>query len=220
MISYAQPPDVVVDVSWSNLNNYKSNKHYKNFKTQKIFLKNLIDHGLKNLIVTGTCLEYGKKSGALKENLESKPIVPYAKAKLQLLQFLKKYQEKQNFKLSWLRLFYIYGTNKRKLNLYELIKKYENGGIKKLSVSGFLKRDYLSIEKVCLKIKKIITLNKNIGIINICSGKSILLKSFVYKILKRKNKFKFINFQKKINNNYEPKNFWGDTKKFNKLKYR
>ena len=46
-----------------------TNKHLKTFKFQKQFKYNLIKHG-KNLIILGTCYEYGKINGKIsKHNL-------------------------------------------------------------------------------------------------------------------------------------------------------
>lgn len=214
---YLGYPDVVLNLSWPDLNNYKSKSHFKTFLMQRRLIKNLIDNGCKNLIMTGTCLEYGKRNGQLKENMKSNPSLPYAKAKLQLLMFLKSYKKKKKFNLIWLRLFYIYGINSKKNTLYNQVKNFEKGKIKKLDISGYLIRDYLSIKDVCEKIKKIIFLKKDIGVLNICSGKPILIKKIVAKFILNKKKMRLINFKKKNSYLYEGNNFWGNDNKFNKL---
>ena len=51
---------------------------------------------------------------------------------------------------------------------------------------------------------------KNLGVVNVCSGKSIFLKSL---IKKAKINPKMIKFHFKLSNDYEPINFWGDNTK-------
>ena len=131
--------------------------------------------------------------------------------------FLKSYKKKKKFNLIWLRLFYIYGINSKKNTLYNQVKNFEKGKIKKLDISGYLIRDYLSIKDVCEKIKKIIFLKKDIGVLNICSGKPILIKKIVAKFILNKKKMRLINFKKKNSYLYEGNNFWGNDNKFNKL---
>ena len=72
-------------MAWPDIPNYLLEKHFKTQILQKKFNYNLINNGLKNLIMLGTCYEYGKISGKLNENLKPKPIIPYAKAKFELL---------------------------------------------------------------------------------------------------------------------------------------
>ena len=73
----------------------------------------MVGDGLTRVVVTGTCFEYGMQSGALKEDLETKPANSYALAKDNLRKFLEKLQETIVFDLKWIRLFYIYGKGQR-----------------------------------------------------------------------------------------------------------
>ena len=51
-------------------------------------MKSLISQGLKNLIVTGTCFEFGKKYGPLSPTTPTLPENPYAVAKDELRKWL------------------------------------------------------------------------------------------------------------------------------------
>ena len=56
----------VFHFAWGNLPNYQSNYHLKiELKKQINFLKRIIDIGVKKIIVTGTCYEYGMQQGKL-----------------------------------------------------------------------------------------------------------------------------------------------------------
>jgi dTDP-6-deoxy-L-talose 4-dehydrogenase (NAD+) len=214
---YLQNPDIVINAAWKDLPNYESFSNYKTLKFQKRFLKNLVENGLQNLIILGTCFEYGLKEGQLSENLKPKPVTAYGKCKVKLYEYLKQLKRKKNFKLTWFRLFYIYGFNPHRMTLFNLIQKYKNNKLKSLKITGNLERDYLSIEKVSKIIIKLALLKKNIGLVNLCSGKSIRLKDLTKKLLNSKSKFLKLNFNSQLNKKYESKKFWGSNKKLNKV---
>ena len=109
--------DYLYHLAWNGLDDFSDVIHLTNIlpKHKKFLKKSIsINRSLKKIIVIGTCLEYGKRNGQLKENMRSYPSLPYAKAKLKLLMFLKSYKKKKKFNLTWLRLFYNYGINSKK----------------------------------------------------------------------------------------------------------
>ena len=214
---YLQSPDVVINLAWPDIPNYKTKKHFQTYIFQKKLNNNLIHYGLKNLIVTGTCYEYGKVSGKISENFKPKPITPYAQAKLKLFKNLSKLQRQYSFKLCWLRPFFVYGYNTKRKTLFNLIKDFDKKKLKNLKVCGDLKRDFVPIGFLCRSIKKIIKLNSNIGILNICTGKPIKLKRFIKDHMYNHSRFKKVLMNGKNPNDFEPNEFWGDKKKLNNI---
>jgi len=102
-------PDLLIHLAWEGLPNYKSLFHFEeNLPGHYAFLKNLITHGLSDITVTGTCLEYGLKEGKLSEDMVTNPSNSYAIAKDTLRKFLEQLQSVQPFHLKWVRLFYMY----------------------------------------------------------------------------------------------------------------
>src|SRR5690606_23628019 len=74
--------DCAIHLAWGGLPNYKSSVHTEvNLPLQRRFLYNLIENGLKDLTVTGTCLEYGMQEGCLREDMATSPLTQYAIAK-------------------------------------------------------------------------------------------------------------------------------------------
>ena len=62
-------PDCLIHLAWGGLPNYRSLHHYeREAPAHYAVLKRLIDDGLKSLLVTGTCFEYGMQSGPLAES--------------------------------------------------------------------------------------------------------------------------------------------------------
>ncbi len=94
--SFFEKPDMLIHLSWEGLPNYKELFHLeRNLPNNYFFLKNMVENGCKKVAVTGTCFEYGIQSGALKEDLETKPDNPYALAKDCLRKFLEQLQKKE-----------------------------------------------------------------------------------------------------------------------------
>ena len=176
---YLNSPDIVINLAWPDIPNYLLKKHFKTFILQKRLNYNLVNNGLKNLIILGTCHEYGKISGKLDETLKPKPIIPYATAKFKLYKSIISLKKKKSFRLSWLRPFFVYGNNRKRKTLFSLLKDYEKNKIKKIKLSGELVRDFVPVNFLCKSILRIINLDDDIGVLNICSGKPMKLKKFV-----------------------------------------
>ena len=208
-------PDLLIHLAWEGLPNYKDLFHLgKNLFSNYRFLKNMIEHGLKSLAVTGTCFEYGMQSGALSEDMETKPDNPYGLAKDTLRKFLEQLQKKINFEFKWVRLFYMYGKGQSSNSiLSQLDKALENGDTSFNMSGGEQLRDYLPIEKVAEYIVKIAMQNKVHGIINCCSGNPISIRKLVENYLKKKQKNIHLNLGYYPYPDYEPMAFWGNDKK-------
>ncbi len=214
---YLESPDIVVNLAWEDIPNYKTKNHFATYKFHKKFAYNLIKNGLKNYIGIGTCYEYGKVNGMVSENHKTKPTIPYAKAKLNLLKSIQILKKKYSFKYTWLRPFFVYGKNKKRRTLFTLIKDLDNNKINKIEVSGGLVRDFISTEYFNLILSKIIMVNQEFKVLNICSGKGITVKKFILKNLRHKKNIQKINLKGINKNDFEGNNFWGDKKKLNKI---
>ncbi len=210
---YLDYPEVVINLSWSGLPNYNSNHHIKKeLKAQKYFIKNLIKNGLKNIFISGTCYEYGKKDGELNEKMKINPKRPYALAKNYLRKYVISLKKKYKFNLIWGRIFYVYGKIKSRKTLYSsIVDSYKKQ--KKLEIQGELVRDYLSVQELSRYIVELSLKRKNIEIINICSGKGISLKKIVKKISNIEKIKPIIKLIKNFNNPYESEKYWGSNKK-------
>ncbi|MDQ6756639.1 MAG: NAD(P)-dependent oxidoreductase [Bacteroidota bacterium] len=208
-------PDLLIHLAWQGLPNYKEKFHVeKNLPSHSAFLKNMVENGLQNVVVTGTCFEYGMKEGCLSEDMESDPQNPYAMAKDELRKFLEELQQQHPFTLKWIRLFYMYGEGQNPNSLLSQLESALQKGDEVFNMSGGEQiRDYLSVEKVAEYIVKIALLNEITGIINCCSGNPIKVKTFVENYLEEKNKKITLNLGYYPYPDYEAMAFWGDDKK-------
>jgi nucleoside-diphosphate-sugar epimerase len=211
-------PDMVIHLSWGNLPHYKELFHIEdNLPVNYHFIKNLVENGIKKVVCIGTCFEYGMLDGCLKENFETYPSTSYGLAKDTLRKFLEELQNHYSFNLKWLRLFYPYGKDQNPRSLLSQLEKAIINKEKDFNMSGGEQlRDYLPIEKVAEYIAKVSLQDKYNGIINICNGKPVSVKSFVENYVKNKNVKLRLNLGYYPYPDYEPMAFWGDNSKLKK----
>lgn len=217
---YLLKPKTLIHLAWDGLHlrDYSSEIHIKQIDYHLNFIESLIKSGLKNIVVAGTCMEYGDYEGELDENMITNPETKYGQAKNILREKLVFLKNKYNFNLTWLRLFYFYGGEKNTKDLWGNL----NLAIDKKNISfqiskGTQLRDYLHIKDVVKYICVISSLKKDLGTLNICSNIPVSIKDLVKKWI---NDY---NWKIKIETNilptsdHEKKNFWGSNKKLNSI---
>ena len=217
--TFFDKPDQIIHLAWEGLPNYEKLFHLeRNLPNNYFFLKNMIENGLKKVVVTGTCLEYGMQNGVLKEDLETKPENPYALAKDCLKKYLEQLQKKIAFDLKWIRLFYMYGKGQSQNSILSKLEEALEKSDKVFNMSaGEQLRDYLPVEKVAEYIVKISIQDKITGTINCCSGEPISIRKLVENFLAYNNKKIELNLGYFSYFDYEPMAFWGDNAKLKEV---
>lgn len=205
-------PEILIHLAWDGLPNYRALHHFETeLPRQYTFLKAMIEAGLPSLFVTGTCFEYGMQSGALSEEMITKPNNPYGFAKDVLRQQLEFLKSIKPFNLTWGRLFYMYGEGQPNTSLYPKLVQAVLREDKKFNMSGGEQlRDYLPVEKIARLIVQLAISQRDIGIINICSGNPISVRRLVEQWLedngwKIEPQLGYYPYP-----DYEPMAFWGD----------
>ena len=203
--------DKLIHLAWSGLPNYKDLFHFEiNLPNQYRFLKQLVTLGITDIIVTGTCFEYGMKEGALDASLPSDPQNPYAIAKDTLRKFLQQLKTQHSFRLKWLRLFYMYGPGQSEKSILSLLEKALQNGDEEFKMSGGEQlRDYLPVTDVAAEIVSFALDDEKDGIYNVCSGTPISINKLVEAYLNRSNKTIKLNKGYYPYPDYEPMAFWG-----------
>ena len=208
-------PDVLIHLAWNGLPNYRSLHHFENeLPIQYAFLKNMIEQGLKSVVVSGTCYEYGMQSGSLSEDMETRPVNPYGLAKDVLRKQLEFFQATCPFNLTWARLFYMYGSGQNESSLFPQLKQAVKRGDNFFNMSGGEQlRDYLPVSEVAKRLVLLGLGMQNIGIVNICSGKPISVRTLIEQWIQNEKWDITLNIGFYSYPDYEPMAFWGDRKK-------
>jgi len=212
-------PDALIHLAWGGLPNYRSPHHFEQeLPTNYQFLKSLVAGGLKNLVVAGTCFEYGMQSGPLNEVGAVLPSNPYGFAKDCLRQQLEYLKASQQFNLTWARLFYLYGEGQAENCLFPLLRKAVARGDESFQMSGGEQlRDYLRVETVARYLVALTLKQQNCGVINLCSGQPISIRKLVEGWIMENAWQMALDLGRYPYPDYEPMAFWGDPSKLKAL---
>lgn len=210
------PFDAVVHLAWPGLPNYGDLSHFEDtLPTQYRFLKSLVEGGVRQLLVTGTCFEYGMQNGALREDAPTVPASPYALAKDVLRRFLESLQRTHPFTLQWARLFYIYGEGQNPGSLLAQLDRAVDNGDAVFNMSGGEQlRDYLPVKAVASRLAALLERRQVNGIVNICCGRPVSVRRLVERHLAERNARIRLNLGHYPYPEYEPLAFWGDGERF------
>ena len=216
-------PDQLIHLAWEDLSDYSSPSHIDVILPNHCeFIESMVVGGLKDVVVTGTCFEYGMIEGCLSEDIDTKPENPYAVAKDSLRKFIVNLQKKHSFVYKWIRLFYMYGDGQSKTSLMYLLDKTIQDKNKVFNMSGGEQlRDFLPIDEVVRNISLITKQNSHLNqVVNCCSGKPISVKNLVEHYLEEK-KYKIrLNLGFYPYPDYEPMRFWGCNLKLKEIQTR
>ena len=99
-------PDQLIHLAWEDLSNYNSSSHIDEILPNHCdFIESMVVGGLKDVVVTGTCFEYGMIEGCLSEDIDTKPENLYAVAKDSLRKFIVNLQKKTSLYINGLDCF-------------------------------------------------------------------------------------------------------------------
>ncbi len=212
-------PDALIHLAWSGLPNYRSLHHFEQeLPAQYRFLNNLVSGGLNNLVVAGTCFEYGMQSGPLREDLPVLPDNPYGFAKDCLRRQLEFLRATHPFKLTWARLFYLHGEGQAASSLLPLLRQAVARGDKVFDMSGGEQlRDYLPVGEVARGLVALALKQADHGVVNLCSGQPVSVRKLVEGWIAENNWSIELNLGHYPYPDYEPLAFWGDRRKLDAL---
>ena len=212
-------PKRVILLSWPGLPNYNGTFHVtKNLPQLIKLLELLIINGLKKIVITGTCYEYGLKNGKLSEDISAEPVSQYGIAKNCLMHSLRNLCSSNSVNWCWGRIFYPFGPEQNENSLIpSLIKAINNNDDFFRISSGKQLRDFIHVDEVAKILIFLIENDDMKGIYNIGSGEPKSIIDFVKEIKRERNSS--INI---ITNYYkdrkdEPQEFWADMQKLNKI---
>ncbi len=217
--SYFGEPDCVFHLAWQGLPNYDSTFHLtRNLPNQIKFVEKLINSGCPKIVTTGTCFEYGKKYGPLREDMTCNPDNSYAIAKDSLRKAVFELSKDTNTTIIWVRLFYMYGEHQREDSLFgQLNQAIKNGDEVFRMSEGEQLRDYMNIKDV---VKDLYLLSRNVNhsdIINVASGKPISVRKLVENICRQAGANIKLELGYYPYSKFESMAFWADTTKLNNI---
>lgn len=212
-------PDVLVHLAWPGLPNYKDLFHFEqNLPADYRFIKRMVAAGTKQVLVTGTCFEYGMQSGPLSEDAPALPNNPYGLAKNTLRLFLQALQAQRPFVLQWARLFYLFGPGQNAGSVLAQLDRAIDAGEPHFNMSGGEQlRDYLQVQEAAEYLATLVDRPEFAGITNCCSGHPVSIRSLVEQRIKQRGADIAINLGHFPYPDYEPFAFWGVRQRLNQI---
>jgi nucleoside-diphosphate-sugar epimerase len=213
-------PDALIHLAWPGLPNYRSFFHVsRNLPCDMAFLGAAVDAGVNQIVVAGTCLEYGMQYGPLTEVMGTAPTTAYGFAKDAVRKSLQFLQREKPFTLQWMRLFYMHGEGQNPGSLLSQLDRAidERAPFFNMSAGDQL-RDYLPIQEVAANFALAIEHPSSCnGVINCCSGKPISVVDLVSQHCQARSSDIELRRGYYPYPDYEPLAFWGVPAKLNAL---
>jgi nucleoside-diphosphate-sugar epimerase len=212
-------PDLLVHLAWPGLPDYQNLSHVESTLPADFrFIRQMVTSGVRQIIVTGTCFEYGIHNGMMNENRTTDPVTPYGLAKDTLRKYLQALQTVRPFSLQWIRLFYLYGPGQNPNSLLSQLDTAIDKGDPVFNMSGGEQlRDYLPVEEAAHRIATMAEHPDCEGIFNCCSSRPISVRHLVEEHIAQRKATISLNLGHYSYPAYEPMAFWGDGQKMRKI---
>lgn len=219
VVALADGVDALAHLAWPGLPNYRALFHFEhNLMADYRFIKSVVEAGVKQVLVTGTCFEYGMQSGPLSEQTEAQPANPYGLAKHTLHLFLQNLQQAQPFTLQWARLFYLHGEGQNPNSLLAALDRAIDAGDASFNMSaGEQLRDFLPIETAAGYLAAIAEQREFNGVINCASGQPVSVRALVEQRLRERGAALHLNLGHYPYPSHEPLAFWAVTERLQQL---
>lgn len=215
---HLKEPEICLHMAWRDGFLHNSETHMEDLSAHFVFLKNMINSGVKKIAVMGTMHEIGYWEGPIDENTPCNPASLYGIAKNSLRQALIQLAHQKDFDLYWLRAFYILGDDLHNHSLFSKILKMDKEGVKTFPfTTGKNLYDFISVKELASQISMSITQNEITGIINVCSGKPVSLSDKVNEFIKEHNLTIRPQYGAFPDRSYDSPGIWGDATKINKI---
>ncbi len=210
-------PDICIHLAWRNGFVHNADSHIEELSAHYTFLKNMLNGGLKHLVVMGTMHEIGYWEGAVDETTPANPISKYGIAKNCLRQAV--FNLIQNYPhavLQWLRAYYITGDDEKNQSIFSKIIQAEREQKTTFPfTSGKNLYDFIDVHDLAHQIVAASCQTAVTGIIECCTGQPVSLAEKVENFLKEnqmKIKLAYGAFPDRA---YDSPGVWGNADKIN-----
>ena len=217
--NYYDNPDVLLHLAWRNGFIHNSISHIEDLQSHYLFIKKVIDAGIKHVAVLGTMHEVGFFEGSINENTPTNPQSLYGIAKDAFRKIVFLLTSNANVTCQWIRGFYIVGNTEYGSSIFSKITKAEKESKELFPfTSGLNQWDFLDYNEFCEQVVLIVMQEKYSGIINACSGYPQKLSERVEKFI-LDNRFKIkLEYGAFPDRPYDSKAVWGDNKIITEIK--
>lgn len=211
--------DALAHLAWPGLPNYQALFHLEqNLMADYRFIKYAVEAGVRQVLVTGTCFEYGMQNGPLDEQCPARPGNHYGLAKHSLHQFLQALQLHTPFVLQWARLFYLHGQGQNPNSLLAALDRAIDSGATAFDMSaGEQLRDFQPVTEAARQLAGLLHCRAFSGVVNCASGQPLAVRSLVEQRLRERGAKVALNLGHYPYPSHEPMAFWAVTERLTQL---
>lgn len=214
-------PDVLLHMAWRNGFVHNDISHIEDLPKHYMFLKKMIESGVKQVAVIGSMHEIGFFEGCIKEDTPTNPESLYGIAKDALRNITKLLCKNNGVVFQWLRGYYIVGNTEHGCSIFSKITQAEKEGKKYFPfTTGQNQWDFIDYNDFVKQVVTVVTQNKTNGIINICHGRPEKLADRVEQFIAENNYKILLDYGKFPDRPYDSKAVWGDDKKIGEIMSR
>jgi nucleoside-diphosphate-sugar epimerase len=212
------PPQRLIHLAWEHLDNFEDQRHYLDLLPDHLaFLTWCAKNGIADITVAGTCLEYGKNNGEMREETVAAPVTAYAIAKDALRRGLEHAAACIPFTLKWARIFFVRGDEHTEKGVFKAVREAGIAGKKAVALSwGEQLRDYLAHTDIGAFLARFCLQDSVDGVVNCCSGTPVSVRRTVEEYTKQWPDL-HLDFGKVPYRDYEPMAFWGNREKMDRV---
>jgi len=201
-------PDTFVHLGWGDLPDYSAEKCQQNVNASLALVQLALAVGVKTILITGTCWEYGACEGPRSETDRPAKLNLFAESKIQLMGAAQALCERHNARLIWARPFFVYGPAQRSTSLIpsaiNAIRNHRAPDIRTPEAQN----DFVHVDDVAAACWELLQASDCHGIYNIGTGRPETVAKIV-NLVSERLQGKAIYDLGALN----PKGFWADNQK-------
>lgn len=168
-------PETVFHLAWNGIPDYGLQTSIDNLILNINLLVFFGQIGIKRVIATGSCWEYGKVHGQLSESLIVDPNNAFTTAKDNVFKMGQFISTEYDFTFIWARLFYVYGPGQSGHSLLPSLINMGLAGENPIARSPLARNDFVFVRDVAHILKSMNDEVFESGSYNVGSGESTLV---------------------------------------------
>lgn len=167
-------PEACIHLAWEGIPDYSAAVSKRNLdRSMSLFDFLANETGCRNFVISGSCFEYGKTSGPCIESEPAQPTSYIAWAKQALQQYLTLLSQRAGSRLTWFRIFYVYGPGQRQQALIPTIGRSLLTGEQPEIRSFGNANDFIHIDDVARAFRLAVENEAPSGIYNLGRGEAV-----------------------------------------------
>ena len=211
-------PDIMIHLAWRDGFKHASINHIEDLPKHYAFIKQMLEGGLKHLVVMGSMHEVGFSEGSINESTPTNPQSLDGISKNALRQSVELLKKEYEFVFQWLRGFYIVGNTEYGCSIFSKITEAVKNGKKSFPfTTGENQYDFIDYDIFCEQIAVASLQTEVTGIINCCSGRPMRLGERVEKFIADNNYDIELEYGAFPDRPYDSKAIWGDNARITEI---